>query len=240
VSVAVVGMHRSGTSVVTHALSLLGLRLGEADDLYAAADNPDGHFESQRLSGHNEWLLGELGGAWDAPPVVPPRWWEGDDDKIPWAQRLFAETYGDEPGWLWKDPRLCFLLPFWREAVGDFTVLFVGRHPDEVARSLADREGWPLARGRYLYDRYIGAALAGMAGHPMVALAYADLVRDPEPVLHRLAGDLAALGEPVDPGLAPAAAEVVSRRRHELVPPRLAGLPPRARHFVPPTWTAPG
>ena len=239
-SVVVVGMHRSGTSVATHAVSTMGLRLGDPADQYTAEDNPDGHFESSRLSGHNEWLLGECGGSWDDPPTPEGAWWESDEYKVPWARKLFVETYGEDAGWIWKDPRVCLLLPFWRTVLGRFTVLFVVRDREAVARSLSKREGWTPDRGRALYDRYVGAALAGMAGHPVVTLAYADLVGDPEAALRRVAEDLRALGEPVDPRRAGEAAAAVGQPRQERIPSKLAGLPPRTRCFLPPTWTPSG
>lgn len=68
--VVVLGMHRSGTSAVTRVVNLLGLPLCRRDDLYLAADNPAGHWESTSVVGVNDALLAEMGGPCWAPPVL--------------------------------------------------------------------------------------------------------------------------------------------------------------------------
>src|SRR5919197_2381254 len=53
--VAIVGMHRSGTSLVAQVLAKAGLYLGRTDDLIPAGpDNPDGYWEHAGFHGLNE------------------------------------------------------------------------------------------------------------------------------------------------------------------------------------------
>ena len=57
--VTVVGMHRSGTSMVTALLHHAGLYLGSEDDLMPATpDNQDGFWESMRFVELNDQLPG--------------------------------------------------------------------------------------------------------------------------------------------------------------------------------------
>jgi hypothetical protein len=80
--VLVIGMHRSGTSVVAGVLHDLGLSLPR-DLLVGGEDNPS-HNESSALTKANEAILGILGGSWDSPPELarggsgdrtsPPSW----------------------------------------------------------------------------------------------------------------------------------------------------------------------
>src|SRR5438105_11535579 len=103
--VAIVGMHRSGTSLVAQALTKAGLYLGRPEDLIpASADNADGYWEHAGFHRLNESVLAELGGGWDSPPVVPARW--RDDVRLrPFeaeAKRLVGELDRNGP-WGWKD-----------------------------------------------------------------------------------------------------------------------------------------
>ncbi len=73
--IAITGMHRSGTSMITRALHDSGLRLlgTGADQLIEAADdNPEGFWENKAIVDCNEELLEATGGAWDNPPLLPP------------------------------------------------------------------------------------------------------------------------------------------------------------------------
>ena len=69
---AVLGMHRSGTSAVTGALGALGFNLpAPSDQLDPHESNPD-HFESLSIMRVNDALLKVFGGGWDSPPELPP------------------------------------------------------------------------------------------------------------------------------------------------------------------------
>ena len=75
IGVFVLGMHRSGTSAVARAVSLLGFSLGDQADLIPPGpDNPRGFWESKSLVVLNDELLSALGGSWDAPPSPSPGW----------------------------------------------------------------------------------------------------------------------------------------------------------------------
>ena len=67
--VCIVGMHRSGTSMVTRLLNLCGLDLGAEQDLLGPdRGNPLGHFEHKGFKGLDESLLAHFGGSTDNPP----------------------------------------------------------------------------------------------------------------------------------------------------------------------------
>jgi hypothetical protein len=74
-AVCITGMHRSGTSAVARALQECGLHLGPQDALLpASVHNREGHWEHDRIVALNDSLLEKLGGSWDRPPKVEPRW----------------------------------------------------------------------------------------------------------------------------------------------------------------------
>jgi hypothetical protein len=179
--VVVVGMHRSGTSVTTSALNRLGLTLGDAaDDLAGDWSNPDGHWESRRLLAFNDKLLAAAGATWRDIPAdlaIPTgRDWKDE------ACRVFTDRAAGEP-WVWKDPRLCLLLPFWREV---FSALFEAepaavlclRNPLEVAASLQRRNGMPRQQALALWERYLDSALTALDGMPVLVSRYDYLLAE--------------------------------------------------------------
>ncbi len=71
----IVGMHRSGTSVLARCMNLGGFYIGESEDLLndpKNRSNPKGHWEHKQLIKTNEMILEKLGGRWDNPPEIAP------------------------------------------------------------------------------------------------------------------------------------------------------------------------
>ena len=73
--VCIIGMHRSGTSMVANLLRRHGLSLGPDECLLGANEsNQAGHFEHAGFVEINEALLKQLGGSWDNPPRLQSGW----------------------------------------------------------------------------------------------------------------------------------------------------------------------
>lgn len=160
--VCVTGMHRSGTSIVSRVINLLGVDIGDEEHLMPPNPyNPRGHWENMEVMHVNDAVLEALGGAWDDPPELTPGW-EGDEalDPLREEARSVIETQFSSPGLHgWKDPRTSLTMPFWR-TVADIgpTVLCV-RSPHQVAASLAHRDDIDPERSAYLWRRYTVGAL---------------------------------------------------------------------------------
>jgi hypothetical protein len=180
--VVVLGMHRSGTSVATGLINLLGVATCPKIDMIRASDNPTGHWESRTLQRVNDSLLRQMGRAWWYPPPAGTAYFEV-------AARI--RTSPEEAGavmrrvhrarpWVWKDPRACLLVPFWREALGSgFAVVWVIRNPLEVAASLAARNGISTSLGLALWGRYNRLVHAHLGGLPVMVSRFDDVVADP-------------------------------------------------------------
>lgn len=156
--VIVIGMHRSGTSLVSRLLEACGLFMG-----WRLAANHEAAFFN-RL---NSWLLSSAGGRWDTPRAID--YLLSDDAGRELAQeylrfrisgisalsflgpRRLARCRSlaaiDEP-WGWKDPRTTITLPFWLDIFPEARVLHVVRNGIDVADSLHRRQTAGLALGR--------------------------------------------------------------------------------------------
>lgn len=162
--VLIIGMHRSGTSVVARALAELGLDLGaHADRLrpwrpQRTQREYNQNKEAALFLQLNRWAFRLAGAAWDRP--LPVR----DLAAYPEARALVTEHFRfvlrspraisflglrdylryrtparlDRP-WGWKDPRTTFALPLWLDLFPDARVLHVERDARDVAASLQAR-----------------------------------------------------------------------------------------------------
>ncbi|HLM85863.1 MAG TPA: sulfotransferase [Solirubrobacteraceae bacterium] len=195
-SVVILGMHRSGTSLVTRLVSLLGLAVCRDEDLLAGRKaNPRGHWESKSLLDFNERLLDELGGAWFCPPAL------GAPELARMLRRHRVEALArvrdahPRRPWVWKDPRTCVLLAFWSAVLEQRAAyVLVVRHPLEVSDSLARRDRYAPALSLALWERYTRAAMLGAAGRPTIVCTYDDVLADPVAWCKRLVAFLAGVG----------------------------------------------
>jgi len=219
--VVLVGMHRSGTSATAGALGALGLQVPRSEErMDSPSSNPE-HWESHALMLHNDDVLNILGGSWDAPPELAPGWERGPEmslvgDPAP----LVGAAYPDAGPLVWKDPRVCLLLPYWRSLIpGSAAAVFVWRSPMAVARSLQARDHLTLEHGLALWERYNLAALEGLRGMDLFVIDYESLMADHRAVIGEVAGWLGALdpftGSAAAWDVDRAAALVVDELRHQ-------------------------
>lgn len=187
----VVGMHRSGTSIIARGLNLLGASLGPAEDLMPPKeDNPQGFWESLAITQLHDDLFAYMGRRWDHPPVLEDGWenernFDGFVERI--AGIVTSHFAGAELAF-WKDPRGSFFLPLWRRSVPLAGTLHCVRWPDQVARSLARREGLDPEFVAAIWIRYVVTAYRDAAGAPI--LRFEEPYEDPDAVLRKLAAFL--------------------------------------------------
>ena len=155
--------------------------------------NPRGYWESSRLTRFNDDLLGRLGGSWAAPPALPEGWWRGASvASLQEPSRALFRSVQAEGPFVWKDPRNCLTLPFWRDALGfSPPVLLVTRDPVEVALSLRLRDALPKLLSLALWERYVRESLRACRGLPVLVLRFENVMRDPVRTCERVRSFLA-------------------------------------------------
>ncbi len=203
--VLVLGMHRSGTSAVAGLTNLLGLTTCVSNDLITGmAWNPRGHWESRSLTRLNDQLLAEMGHTWWYPPPSGALYSDAADRiaALPDdAGRYFDRIHPSEP-WVWKDPRTCLTLPFWRQALRrPLAGIVVFRNPLDVATSLQFRNSLPLSFGVALWERYTRLLLEHAGGMPLLVSSYDDVLQDPVRWSETARAFLSSLGMAVHPGM---------------------------------------
>lgn len=189
--VAVLGMHRSGTSVVARSLGALGVRLGERL-IPADPFNERGYWEDIDIVRLNEDALSALGRTWmDASPVSDSALEQlARTDLGRRAAALVEERLGSGAPFGMKDPRTAILLPFWRRVFRmsgvEESCVIVLRHPDLVAASLARRNGLPAAWSHWLWISHMLAAIKGSEGCRRTVVSYPSMIADPPREVRRI------------------------------------------------------
>jgi hypothetical protein len=196
--VCILGMHRSGTSVLARVLNLLGVDLGPPEQMMPAApENPKGFWEHLAVMQVNDAILQRLGGTVLDPPGLAEGW--ANDPKIAdlrqTARALVARDFANAAMWGWKDPRTCLTLPFWQEVLPPMRYVLGLRQPWSVARSLERRDGLTLVKALHLWLLHLQRALAHTQGQPRMVVAYEDLLTNWREEVRRLAGFIGRPGE---------------------------------------------
>lgn len=179
----VLGMHRSGTSVLAGSCRLLGADLGE-HMMNAGQDNVMGFWEHDGIVRLHDELLERLGYAWDDVRALPDKWWTYQviQPQRQALKTLLQRDFGQASLGCVKDPRLCRLLPLWQELLAELgwepLYLLAGRDPAEIVASLQTRNSFSADKSALLTLRYLLDAEAGSRGGKRVFVDYAALLQD--------------------------------------------------------------
>jgi GT2 family glycosyltransferase len=191
--IVVLGMHRSGTSVITRGLQVFGVELGDQLMPANASDNPTGYWEDLDVNALNIKILEALRSDWQRVTPI-------DADDVTFlckkgfllkAVELLRKKSSGTLSFGFKDPRLSLLLPFWREAFkncADLEVIYVitARNPLSVVMSLGKRGVNPI-HGYLMWFSHVLESLKSTWGEKHVVVDYDKLLADPSHELGRIA-----------------------------------------------------
>lgn len=167
--ICILGMHRSGTSMISRLLNICGLYLGEKEELITEPDlkgNRKGHWEHREILAINDEILNVFGGSWDNPPTFPDGW-ENDvrlDNLFVQADELVKRMSDRSLVWGFKEPRTSLTLPFWKRVIPKMIYVIPIRSMFEIAQSLQKRDNFPLVRGIFLCIIYWESILRNTNG----------------------------------------------------------------------------
>ncbi|MEL6544386.1 MAG: sulfotransferase family protein [Myxococcota bacterium] len=146
--VAILGMHRSGTSALSGSLRDAGLYLGGVLDR-SIEGNQKGLQEAPSVLFMHEDLLRVNGGSWHEPPEAIE--WQALHESV---RDLFIESRRAHSPWGFKDPRTLLVFDGWSRALPELQAVGIFRHPAEVAASLHARNEFPIEKGLALWEHY--------------------------------------------------------------------------------------
>ncbi len=196
--VVVLGMHRSGTSAITHALTTMGVELGDTLLIPMQSVNEKGFFEDIDFTSLNEELLRACGRTWFS--LEPLQSSEADflcnRGYLQKAIQLLRKKVSTHQFFGLKDPRTAKLLPFWSRVFSlcdlDVRYLLVLRHPMSVQQSLKLRDRFESVLSYYLWAEHMLAALIYSQDLLKIIVDYDSFVEDPQNEILRVARRLEA------------------------------------------------
>jgi len=202
--IIVLGMHRSGTSLIAELIHRWGASGRVKECLPSNQWNARGYWELAPLVNFNRRLLRETGSNWSLPPS------QRSDSKL--AALASHPRYRHEAlsliasmnlegshNWFWKDPRLSLLLPFWQRLWDQPRYVICLRNPLEIGRSLQERDNLSFSVSMMLWHRYMISILEWTRGLPVIVMSYSKVLRNPQMECERLANFLSGQEPCQDP-----------------------------------------
>jgi hypothetical protein len=194
-AICILGMHRSGTSVLSRTVNLLGASLGKEKYMMQPTEsNPEGYWEHTKIVEIHEKILMSYLKDWDTEEVLPSKWWRTKNIRKykEELKRLIYKEFKDQSIWAWKDPRTNILLPLWVDILNELKIevnyLIVLRHPLDVASSLEKRD--KLAREKSLNIWYLNtlSAIYWTQGTKRVFIQYDQILENWQDQVNNLVG----------------------------------------------------
>ncbi|MFK5968757.1 MAG: glycosyltransferase [Candidatus Marithrix sp.] len=215
--IIVLGMHRSGTSMVARLLNMMGAYFAPDELAMQASDaNPKGHWEREDIRALNDEILQSLGMSWDnlsnfEPSLLTETVYQKFSARI---QKIIFNLDSRRP-WMIKDPRLNLLLPMWARSLEVPVCIHVYRNPIQIAQSLQKREtdwcftkgatlfsireanfakevNFPVMLGIALWEKYTLNALYNSRFLPKILVSFHDLINNPVATTKALYKNLSA------------------------------------------------
>lgn len=183
--ICVLGMHRSGTSLLSNLINQLGVFWGDKDELMEKHEtNPDGFYELNHIVDIQERILEICQSSWDSC-----NWIENslfDDDRIQvYKEHLkgyICQIYEKHniSFFGFKDPRTSILIPIWKEIFSELNLealyIWAVRNPEEVVNSLLRRDEYRKEYGYCLWDYYNLKIIYDLQGESGMMIHYDDLM----------------------------------------------------------------
>jgi hypothetical protein len=177
--ICVIGMGRSGTSLVAKLLQSLGVYFGSSEKLRGY--EPTEHIGFQRI---NAQILRQWGGRYhNPPPKILRSGWERSSSLHGLkeeATHLVQQEFSGRALWGWKDPSTTLTLPFWQSLLGSMHYILCVRNPLEVVRSYQRFRNFPPAQLMNLWLLYNALALEYTHDSPRLVVFYEDLLDNPD------------------------------------------------------------
>lgn len=186
--VIIVGMHRSGTSLVSQICKCMGTYLGAENELMIASPaNLDGYFENLEVVRINDDVLRFYNREWYSLETFEldyhSPWIKGVMERI---KNCIRKLFEESDIVAIKDPRLSLLLPLWDKVLNELEIetsfIWVFRNPLEVMDSLRKRDGYSSRHALMLWCYYNFSILEFLKKKKYLLVNYRDVLESPQSI----------------------------------------------------------
>ena len=194
--IVVIGMHRTGTSLITRGLQVMGVNLGDNLLPAMAEVNAKGFWEDADINALNIEMLHAISSEWDYLTPI-------NDANIQQLQQqgfflraveLLRQKTTQTRIFGLKDPRIAKLLPFWDQVFShceyDVSYLLTIRHPLSVVKSLQKRDGFIPEKAYLLWFTHVVTALTFSKKENLSIVDYDFFMQNPATELARVAHEI--------------------------------------------------
>ena len=190
--IIVSGIYRSGTSLTAELIHRWGAYVGHEDDIFR---DEFGYLEHLALQKLNDDLLNNNS---RVPTPVDEMLEKAQDATLQERALEILDAMDRETeqnggiAWVWKDPRLPLVLPFWANVWGDVIYVIPVRHPVETILSAASMDGIdpgtvPLSAGfAYWQFSMLNVVAFTEENQHKLFIAYDQLLQNPKHECTRL------------------------------------------------------
>ncbi|WP_419759295.1 sulfotransferase family protein [Acidisoma sp.] len=224
--VLIMGMHRSGTSMLARLLAAEGLPLGVTLLNRGRRDNVHGYWEQAEIVHIHEALLDGFDRTWHGPNgrrALPEGWLASGDTHMA-KRRLMAivkrEITEADGLWGFKDPRTLCFLPLWREIIAELSLdpvfILAARAPAAVAASLMRRNRLRRDSAEAMWAANTITVLGQVGDELAAVIDYDDWFTRPDAIAGHLR-EVLGLPRARAPGLVPPIAALIdpNLRHHQ-------------------------
>ena len=176
--ILVLGMHRSGTSMVSRILNLMGCYYSSKDQvMLPAEENPKGFWERKDVMDLNNKILHDHQVTWDDPYKLK----DIKINNLLYSKDIKNIIYKLEPHrpWFIKDPRFCLTYNCWANELEHNLNIVVLRNPLAVSISLFNRNKISYLSGLALWDFYTDRLIKNLDKKKTILCFYDDFLQDP-------------------------------------------------------------
>ncbi len=181
--IVVMGMGRTGSSLVMQVLHAMGFDCGN-DCISANEQNQRGYFESNAIVEFNHGILASASG--DPKNRYPTPGVEA-------IEKFIGTTIPfkiPEHDYAIKDPRFTFTFPVWHPVLMhyDLRIIYTSRDTEAIAESLYHANNMELTKGRQIVEKYLERIAWNQANFdvPYAVIDYQDWFEQPEINLKKL------------------------------------------------------
>ncbi|MEZ9607756.1 hypothetical protein AB4268_09770 [Vibrio cyclitrophicus] len=183
--IIVLGMHRSGTSILSKCLYKMGVNLGDLDEKKYVS-NVEGHFEDTELLSINEDILGRSGGTWYSPPSQDML-----DEQKAYIESRYKSYFKSKSGlWGVKEPRFSLLCKYSEEYTNNPLYVYCVRNEDDVAKSINVRDGICVTEAKKIKRHYDDVIEKFLVDKKYILVNYDELIDNPRKIISIISNDL--------------------------------------------------